>query len=99
MSDKRRRYLKRFDTEQLTRFKKYTEDDIAATQSEIKSAEGDDFEAACEKRNSLKDQAALIDQHIAAGTKEEEPGEQEQTPAQKRAAKAAEKAAAAQQAT
>jgi len=88
--------VRRFDIEQLTRFKKYTEDDITATQQEIKSAEGEAFETACEKRNSLKDQAALIDQHIAAGTKEEETSEKEQTPAQKRAAaKAAKDAAAA----
>lgn len=90
--------MKTFDTEQLTRFKQYTEADLAATKDELQKAPDDGaFDAAFSKRNALNEQAALIQQHIDAPKptkKVAAPGDVVLTPEQKKAAKEAAKAAA-----
>jgi hypothetical protein len=90
--------VKRFDADQLNRFKQYTESDMTATAGEIKSATDDAaFNAAFAKMNTLKAQAALIQHNIDATADQEgeESGAETQTPAQKRAATLAAKQQAA----
>lgn len=82
--------MKRFDAEQLTRFKEYTETHIANTKADLKSGADTAFDETFSLLNTLNDQADLIQQHIDAGTDKEQ-GEPELTPAQQK--KAAAKAA------